>query len=828
MSAAPWTRQFPPPGAAMAGAWRSLSAVPRPAAGPPVARAASYALGDALDRPATPPQPHATSPPPADDDGAPLAPGAALRFIEAFFAVVPPNSSALPRTTVLECHSDLPGDAWDPRWRAAFCHPLFTCFMHWIGARIVLEASGDPTNTAFSPAVLLGALVPRLERRFERLLREELARFWLDAAESRRIGANLHTPENLSLMWTLSAAVVFIDLQQARTDGAKAFLRQAVSLWRRLGVPGEDETEPPPQTLDDFLFRQQWLNCFNICCSADFWQAFNSKGTPAMDPAREFPTAPLHPALGALSAIPPPSQRPANGPVPPTLTAITPTFRYREFVGFLDPHREPPVPPETRAAILDWTITRMEEHGIGPFVCMLNAGLSRILRFTTWLRDEARLGMLEVLVAEDLLAKGAALDGSGFRLPEAVGMPRSRLEAVLRNPMLPEAVRQRAFLRDAVGAMEAAVPPAMAAALKASDFDAFSAAVSPDLDRGQQLQVISYVSQIWLTFMLLGSPEPFENWVGEDEDEEPLKEIPEPSSPQSLSSDSTSVSFADELLELWFTTSSFLEASRHAIVVSGNLRMILRSFQPRELGNNLFTLTACFSSVYACWFHLLVLRRFRSIVARASASDQAQALALHADIMEDVQACLNMLEGSGREQYQAVRRLLQSILDGDETRLSRADLQMLRTARQARFGCTHADVDEGEGHCYLCAMESAKRGEAGGGSGQGASDPLADMPVYDLLDLDSGTDDSDSDAGTTRSKPRPGRGSPELAFKKATVVRFSDEITVHETYSNDEYPARSMLAPDHPDDAEPEDGEATAEANPVLSMMLEQRGLKLR
>ncbi|KAI9023907.1 hypothetical protein DFJ74DRAFT_705651 [Hyaloraphidium curvatum] len=796
---------------------------PRPAGG----------VGGAAGAPPTSPDPGETSfsrparaPPGQDDDDPHLAPGASRRFIEAFFAVIPANSTAMPRATILECHSDLPGDTWDPRWRELYCNPLFATFMHWVGARVVLEATGNPSDTSFSASTSLGALIPRLERQFERLLREELARFWAEASDSRLIGSKLRTSHNLALMGTLSASIVFVDLQQARTDSAKAFLRQAIALWRRLGVPGEDPTEPQPRTADDFLINQQWIDCFWICCSSDNWQAFNAKGAPIMDAAREFPSAPLNVPFSMLSAIPSLLQRSADLPTPPALARATPLYRCRDFLGIMDPHREPPIPTDLRAVILDAAIARMGETGVTQIVMLLTAALARILRFTAWLREEARISMLELLIAEDLISRGVPPEPRSFDLPRSAPFPRSRLEEVLRNPLLPEPMRQRAFLLDLAAAMEAAVPPPLLAAIRTSDFAAFTEAVPPDLTRAQQLQLIGYVSQIWLTFMLLESPEPFESWAGQGHSEElAADEVPEPSSPQSPSSDDTSFSSADELLELWFTTGSFFDASRHAIIVSGNLRMILRSFQPHELGNNLFTITACFSAVYASWFHLLVLRRFRSLVARASPSDQAKALALHADIMEDVQACLNMLDGSGKDQYQAVRRLLQSILDGDSVRLSRSDLQMLRTARQARFGCPHADSVEGDGQCYLCAMESAKRGEAGHGTEQGAADPLADMPVYDMLGLESGTD-SDSETAAPRATARPGRGSPELAYKRATVVRFSDEVTVHETYSNDEYPARSMLAPDHPDDVVPEEGEARAEANPVLGLMLQQRGLK--
>ncbi|KAI9010766.1 hypothetical protein DFJ74DRAFT_685550 [Hyaloraphidium curvatum] len=263
--------------------------------------------------------PFVLTPPNADDDPK-LLPSAAPAFVAAFLSVIPPGSAVELRTTFLEAHAHYSGAPWphaDPRWRRFYLHPLFVCVVHWVGAR-VLRDRGDPGDRQYSSEFTVAEVVDRHEKRFERLLREELDRFWDEAEQAQEEGdlKALHTEENLALQWALGIGMTFVSMQMQRPAAARAFIRHCIAIWRAMRVPGEDGFEPEISGLDDFLVYHSWVAIFWIVTMFELWV---HPGPPAADPNSD-PPAPPGQLPGRAHADPNPL-RPRPGiphrPLPP-------------------------------------------------------------------------------------------------------------------------------------------------------------------------------------------------------------------------------------------------------------------------------------------------------------------------------------------------------------------------------------------------------------------------------------------------------------------------------------------------------------------------------
>ncbi|KAI9003507.1 hypothetical protein DFJ74DRAFT_695023 [Hyaloraphidium curvatum] len=254
-----------------------------------------------------------------------------------------------------------------------------------------------------------------------------------------------------------------------------------------------------------------------------------------------------------------------------------------------------------------------------------------------------------------------------------------------------------------------------------------------------QLIVHGHFSRARLWLILLNAPELF------------------PGGGTCLASDAA----ADPLAGAWMRTPSFRTALRAAMLAARSARELSAEFTPAELGNSMLFFHAGFAACYAAYLMLAVLQRFRAMVSAAPLSDRARALELHSRIVGDVSACLDLLDGSRQPETQAVRVLLRSMLEGDEVRLGRAEVQMLVMARreEAARGCEHAGRGS-EGHCWVCA---AHRGDEHAGAGG--------SPLF----------------GSIAS------ASVSSGSKAGRRVRFAEEVEVCETYSAEEYPARSGL-----------------------------------
>ncbi|KAI9002634.1 hypothetical protein DFJ74DRAFT_760379 [Hyaloraphidium curvatum] len=739
---------------------RSFGAPPRePSRGPPAGHPREPRPGGPQASQGAPP---AGTPSAADDvhDELQLTPQGEAALLQAFLAAVPPDSPALHRPSFREAHGVADADEpdWrdakgapfeagggDPRWRAYYRHPAFRAAVHWVGAEALLHVF-PATQEGFA-AVPLGQLRTKADAQLQKLLDAGLDAFWAAPPEE------LSSPEHLALQVALLVRIVYIGVQ------ARGTLSKLLDMWRRCGVPGdEDHPAPPDEALDEWLFRQQFVNIFWVAMSFDGWFALDQGDQRLADPLRDFPTAPFPFPARLLSTIPGPGHRPPDAQLPPHLRARIPSFDCTGYLGWLDPLR-PVHDPAAREAALEACVSRLDEAGDTHLAGLIVYLHFKTAEFGNWLKD-AGLNVVELLCAED------ALQRPGERADPAIA-------AAVSHPLLTEAVRRRTYLRRALAAIESSLPPALADAARDADAAAFDAAADalamPQLSRQQ---LLGYLTLLRLNAMLLSSPAPFADLEG-----------PEPDGPGSPDD--------SPLIHLWSLTPAFADAARSAMAISGAARMLL-SRGAAEVARDPFVHAACHSATAASWMHLLVLRRFRWMVARAPEHEQARALQLYEGLSADVRSCLDLLDASGRDGHRRVRLLLLALLEGDRTRLSPADVQMMRLASQTARNCPHGTPWGGEGQCWACAAEQPREGDR---------------------------DESSSEWGSVLSAAE---------GRRARRVRFADEVEECETYSKEEYPARSMLAPDLPEDAEMYANAARAEAlirDTALASMLGARGV---
>ncbi|KAI9009181.1 hypothetical protein DFJ74DRAFT_687273 [Hyaloraphidium curvatum] len=140
---------------------------------------------------------------------------------------------------------------------------------------------------------------------------------------------------------------------------------------------------------------------------------------------------------------------------------------------------------------------------------------------------------------------------------------------------------------------------------------------------------------------------------------------------------------------------------------------------------------------------------------------------------------MEIMSLSGGGQAEAVRQLLADLLDAEDARLSRTEVQILKQAQQVASVCEHrSSFRAWDGWCFECA---AQRSGSFVASEEASSDLAADAETL------AGGD------------PLAGLAEAVLdALKKR--VRFQETLEVWETYHKDEYPARSMRAPDADED----------------------------
>lgn len=762
-------------------------------------------------------------------------------------ASIPGRLSSFETGVFLSCvYGDDPLPAVDGRFIELYSSPLLCATLDWIGLHGVWSNElSDPEDPSFSASgISLSELTLLAEARFDLCLRSELDRFWVEAGQGTdpadmRANGTLRTPRNLALLWSLFTAAAFADLRMSRMDVTRHYLRETVALYRAAGFADAKAA----RDLDAWELADTWNSVFWFMVAFEDWSSLHTNSTSEFEPHIDFPEAPrMCPAEWFALYVPPLTRRPVGAPIPEPLRLV-PDINSKQFYCWLDPLFEIPAGQELvvqsdRDRVLDFYVTKLNANGIlGLGGLLAHLGL-KVHEYLGWLKNSAGITMMDIIVATDVKAIVMA------------GQPPPPLKDwglhLLRNPLTEEAGRRYSFLKTALEAIAKSLPPGLAAAADASDPAALASEI-PNLSPPMVLALTGYLSHIRELGMVLSSPELFaENPAKEASSEAPSPTDPMPSSSTLVNSSVNSsivtanssttppgtvvqVGDYDQLMDFWFSSPSFRTASQHAIAISSLIRRLLDTHSIAEIKSNLFSVILCYSATHATWLHLLVLRRFRSLISAATQADMAKAAAVYEDIRSDIQACLDMLEAVGNEAHQAARVLLQDLFDGRDGQLSRAELGVLRAARKLVRRCPHVSGAM-DGHCWLCAAgASAEEEDRLSGkiannlgqlsleeSGAGSSDVLVAKPLRRFASLAADSFDSTSSSPNAERSP--------IRSQRTRRVRFESEVEICETYSAAEYPARSMLSPFDPElEAPPKKPTPEATEGLLLSTILQQR-----
>jgi hypothetical protein len=251
------------------------------------------------------------------------------------------------------------------------------------------------------------------------------------------------------------------------------------------------------------------------------------------------------------------------------------------------------------------------------------------------------------------------------------------------------------------------------------------------------------------------------------------------------------------------------------------------------------------AAISATWFYLLVLRRFRWLVSNASRTLLTGAYDLYTAIQAELATCLEFLAATEKPNLLFARTMLQSIMDGSRSTLSKSDVMMLRLMRGSLQRCRHGkEASLSDGTCWDCLMLHRNiRGSIGGIGGE--DEPLAQIPLRTLTPVSRGSSGttlslsgSSRDLGSLLLRPRMPLKS---ALRKSLVgpskqprsansgpVSFRNAVDVFETYSIEDYPSRSIsFEEDDFEDSEKktEARLASEDTSLALGEMLRQRGL---
>ncbi|KAI9028052.1 hypothetical protein DFJ74DRAFT_661568, partial [Hyaloraphidium curvatum] len=616
---------------------------------------------------------------------------------------------------------------------------------------------------------------------------------------------------NLALLWALAVVIAVADHSMDRGRGSRAMLGHMYAILAATGLPRHPDPAaiPPGWGLDDLFLTAAWIGTYWTAVIQDCTNSVALNLPPLHNPPQDHPDVPVNLPAVLIASLPAPTERPPNGPIPaPFLRPELYGSASRDYLGWLDPMLSPPVDWRARDRLLATHVSAIAEIGHTYLLHMTLYAATRIEEFRRWLAG-AELSVLDVLLAKEVAEKAGSLSRA-VRQPGAglAGVDAAYLERLSRNPFLPEAIRRRDHLYEAVRCLRRALPAGVATAGETGHIADLAGAL-PDWDVPQRMAVLGLLILSRQMSMSLCSPELFEDldgW-GRSAARAAAHASPEPAEPTPPPEDES-----DMLRTVWFSSASFGEASRHAMVISRQARSLVSDLGPQRLGLFYFTGIACRAAISASWLHLLVLKRFRHIAARAAPNAQARAVAVYEAMAADVRACLELLGASDLPPFQDAKVVLRSILEGDEVRLARADVQILTLARAVAARCPHAGGTAGEGACWICAVRrqgGQDHDPAAAGEGDGG-DPLLEIPEFGGVAKTAGWEpgrrwnlgklartDSDGDSQASSAKPR-------------RRVKYHPEVRVFETYAREEYPARSMLAPDEEEDTDEEPPEEAA------------------
>ncbi|KAI9016227.1 hypothetical protein DFJ74DRAFT_679816 [Hyaloraphidium curvatum] len=530
---------------------------------------------------------------------------------------------------------------------------------------------------------------------WERAVSAETARFSVEAV--RRRGEALRTPRALGLATALAgAALGLLRAHGIGTPGAGRanaarcveLVAAALDVCRAAGPfarsppnPTGKDGAPPP--LAAWLAHQMWLGTVFSCVLVKTFVAIGmaKAGMDPPDPVAGFADAPAPFPPHLLQRIPPP--RPGDT-VPAELLALAPDFTLGDLFGWQDPFAAPRSPNATsaRERVVAYACARIKETSSFYMGVIGFALRYRQAAFANWLRANAGISPVELLVVEDVFSKGAVRSGRPL-LPSWANRLESRFVSLVRDPAVREAVRRRAFFREAQDRMRNGLPLDVREALVSGDLALVREAL-PDFRSPDDMHaLLSFVMVLQHAGLLAESPQPYSEATA-------LMDVGPPS----------------EMHTIWWETRAFYEASRRAASLARFARLLL------ALGKGLnarsyYTPMACDAALQAAAASLRVLRRLDHLEGLAAgdsaslsaggsgdiseggpslgaggsgdlvseggrsrtASDAATgaeadaAALLKETIRADIDSCLALLEASGLHRYLAARTKIRDAVE---------------------------------------------------------------------------------------------------------------------------------------------------------------------
>lgn len=759
------------------------------------------------------------------DGGDPYGIGPELNegLLRAFLGTFMPASALIYRGPFCEVHGlspHIPGVpkqyVGDPRWAMLYGHPLFVAAAHWIGARAVLESREDPQDP-LPPREQLREIADRAEAHFSKLLNSALGQFW-DGNSTEEDSS--HSMEELVLVYVLALGTMYADRLMGRTAAAVTFFKLLRAVFEVIGVPGEANLPVDRSHLDDFLLSELWATSFWLPSSLDHSMSFSTRRAPLQDLVKEHPTVPLPIPQMLLLKVPPPSAREINGPTPAFLLEkqLDP-FTARDILSWMDPARNLMVcSPPTK--LFSRCFGQIVEYGSGYLFMVLDYLGSRIALYMAYLKEVAGVSALDVLVAEQIIehemeAEANGADATAIRaaIAREYDLDELFLNNLLGNPHIPEAVRRRRYLRQVNKVIQASLPDELMAACRKGDYDSLLATCGMMI-----FPFLPLLIQLRQYDIIISSPEPFANLMATIVQHS--NAAPEQQSHTDMNEHDDTI--PEPLQRIWFHSLAFSDASESSLILCRNLRQMLKRWGHKNISTSIMALGLGIAATYAAWFNFLVLDRFRWMIGELSERDQAAAIVLHEEIVQDVRSCLEMLAATARPRFEQIRTVFQGLLDGGRTQLSPGEVQMLRMAHRTVSRCPHrlsgGDSDGIDGACWICATRDLRLeqsptsldlvGHVEGPLGKvRTQEDIMAGRKSSRFSSDSGYDGSSSAATeeggrTVESQSAPAGttpSSPPLPSGRKKV-RFSQEVEVWETHHKDDYPARSWQAPDHPED----------------------------
>ncbi|KAI9014298.1 hypothetical protein DFJ74DRAFT_288791 [Hyaloraphidium curvatum] len=742
--------------------------------------------------------------PPGADSGAELPRAVSDGLLAEFFRAVPRGATSLHRETFWEVRNasaEAPF-AGDARWIDLYAAEVLVATLEWFGA-VTLERDVS-TGTRDAPEWLgqrtPGQLAADAEARCQALLAEEIRAFHAAAAGRSALPMTVRT---LALLQALGLAAAAMSLVSAGSAAMRTLLENtAAVLHHSAAFPGALVGNPPDALLEDWLLSQYLVDAVHTSMLYTSFHALATGEAAACDFARAFPDLRLRVSLQLLTSVAPASQRVPGTPTPAAYAAIFSDVSVGDAYGWIDPEWDPPAYPARTEAVLASTMSGLLTSGYGSLTQMAFFFEYHASRFASWLADRG-LRVVDLALADGPPAP--AFDGQ-----EAV---LEHMRGVLAHPDLPEALRRRDHLRGAIAEVEAHLPVLLGQPPDARPSRIPDAVKNLPRDYLIPLGMIGVLQYVALQLI---SPDPFAEFrQGAPRD---------PGIPAELN---------EHLLTAWLASPAFAETCSRALAVAELARTAVGSFPAESVVGNVFLKPLDRAAVQAAGHCVLVLRRLTTAFAHATEHEYARAAALHTALLSDARACLDFMALARRSELEPVRLVIEGLLAGDDIRLSRRDAQMLALAAKAVSRCPHGEGGASGGSCWICASRDSSERRASRDAGQGDEDgegagheALAAVPSFALVALAGASSELSSARTSSRVSPAGAGGSKAPMTRR---VRFNQLVEVYQTYSPEDYPARSNAA-DGPD----EEGQGWDSAVPApvpaarsdftLSALLQQRG----